>query len=240
MRSALPIAAMILAGCGSRGSNASAPNWGYVVIDNVEHRASAAFLQGAGLDPVPAPITRSDECVAFPVGSSSTVATAVDAGVVTIAGAQQVELAAPGYAWTGTTAISTPGESVGVSVQGSLDVPPVISRITSPYPIAVRSPTLADGLIVDPSVPLALSWTSSDCSVGFRLANSDVSLECSWSGSQATATIPPQLLGLLHGAAPSPATLSLDCANWQHATAADWDFTVSLHAFFQQIAVSVE
>lgn len=232
---------LLLAGCGSRGADDPLPNWGYVLIDNSTDTASAGFYRRAGLDPVVEPITQSDECVAFPAGSGGSVASAVDAGTVTIYGSEQVELTWPAYTLTGTTALSVPGQRVGVNVQGTLDVAPVYAEITTPYPIQVLAPApFADGVTIDPTGPFTLSWSGSDCTLGFRLWNDGVSLECSWPGAQGSATIPPQLLGLLHSASPSPAMLSVDCANWVHATASDWAFTLSLHTFYQKIAVTVE
>jgi hypothetical protein len=232
---------LLVAGCGSRDANDPLPNWGYVIVDNTTNTASAAFYRGAGLDPASDPITQTDDCVAFPADRPASVATAVDGGTVTIYGAEQVDLTGPAYTWTGTAALSVPGQALGVNVQGSLDVAPVNAAITSPYPIEVLTPaSLADGLTIDPSAPFTLSWSASDCTLGFRLWNDGVSLECAWPGTRGSAKIPPQLLGLLHSSAPSPAMLSVDCANWVHATASDWAFTLSVHTFYEKIAVTVE
>jgi hypothetical protein len=215
------------------------PNWGFVVIDNSTSTAAAGFYRGAALEPPTPPITRSDECVAYPIDSSSTSVTSADAGAVTITGSVEARLTSPAYAWTGTAPISSAGERVAVIVQGTPEVPAVRGDFVTPYSIQIASPTLADGFAMDSASPLTVQWTPSDCRVGLRLANAEVSLQCAWAGTNTTATIPPQLLGLLANST-SPVTLSIDCASWVHPTASDWSFTMSLHTFYQEFAVTVE
>lgn len=123
------------------------------------------------------------------------------------------------------------GEKLHVSTTGGADAPPIALDVIAPTRVEITSPILADGLVVDRSVPLALAWTPSsagELTVSISSPNPSVfeNLSCSMPASAGTGTIPAAALALLTPGAES--YLEFSHANTATIVKTGWKFTVAL------------
>jgi hypothetical protein len=172
-------------------------------------------------------------------GGSSAATPTIDAGNVTVTGAQTITLEREtGYYWWSEGTLFDPGQTIAVEIQGNhRDPPPFATKIVGPGSVTVLSPT-GSSITADRAQGITFGWTPTTGDyvvVGTtdRLG-ATVDVTCVWPMSAGQGVVPASVLGTL---APGFTAFSVESESLVDQRVGHWLFAVG--AFVQSAIVNI-